>query len=362
MGNFAIIVHPIEISDVYRRLKFLRRFPLPAAEAVTRSLPPFKLSKITGIQSPYGKTTGYFICCPLTSAQMVQLPQGKVIKKIIQAGRLAERLDVGIVGLGAMTALVGDAGVTLAGNLKIAVTTGNAFALVTALEAAVKAAEAMGMDPGGAEFVVVGAGMPAGSVVARLLARKVRFLTLFAENNRELDYLSVRILKESGLAVKITADIRRAVRRADILINVTGAAGGIIDVSELKPGAVVCDVTRPRDLARRVAELRDDVFAIEGALVEVPGHVDLGFNLGLPPGTVSAGMAETMMLALEDRYELCSLGHELSVGQADEIAGLARKHRFRVSGLRCFDRAVNPEQIAAIRRKAIRSLSRLQKE
>ena len=54
------------------------------------------------------------------------MPEEKVLKKIIRTGKIAERLGK-IVGLGAMTAVVGDAGITTARNLNIAVTTGNSY-------------------------------------------------------------------------------------------------------------------------------------------------------------------------------------------------------------------------------------------
>ena len=65
--------------------------------------------------------------------------------------------------------------------------------------------------------------------------------------------------------------------------------------------------------------------------MDVPGEVDFGFDFGLPPGKAYACMAETMVLALEGRYECYSLGKEIQVGQVREIAQLARKHGFRVS-------------------------------
>jgi predicted amino acid dehydrogenase len=358
MADFAIIIHPIEISDVYRKLKFLHRWPLPAVEAVTRNLPAFRLSDITGVQSPLAKVSGHFVCCPLTATQMAQLPRDKVLKKIVGAGRIAEKLGAGIVGLGGMTALVSDAGITIAKNLRNAVTTGNSYTVATGLLAARKAAEMMGMDFSRSEVLVVGASIPAGSVCARILARDVRFLTLLTGGKKRLDTLATRIFKESGLAVKVTTDSRRAVQRADILINVTGSDDGFIDAADLKPGAVVCDITRPRDLSRRLAALRDDVFVIEGAVVEVPGKVDFGFDFGFQPGTSSPCMAETMILALEGRFESYTLGTEMSVTQVDEIAGLAARHNFRLSGFRRFESVVDPNQVALIRRNAMRKLSR----
>lgn len=358
MGNFAFIIHPIELDDVFRKLKFMRNWPVPLVETVVRALPPFKVSEISGIKSQYAETSGYFVTCPLTSKQMVTLPEDVVVRKIIKAGKVAEKLGAKIVGLGAMTSVVGDAGITVAKNLDIAVTTGNSYTVATALQGTKKAAALMGLDLSRAEVLVVGATGAIGSVCARILARDARFLTLLARDKQKLDSLASRILSETGLAAKVTSDIKSAVQRADIIIAVTGSAEAVIDVTDLKPGAVVCDVARPRDVSKRCAELRNDVLVIEGGVVDIPGEVDFGFNFGFPPRTSYACMAETILLSLEERYEPFTLGRDLSVAQVDEISRIADKHGFTLSGFRSFERAVTEAEIAAVRLNAEKNRTR----
>jgi predicted amino acid dehydrogenase len=72
---------------------------------------------------------------------------------------------------------------------------------------------------------------------------------------------------------------------------------------------------------------------IAGGVVDVPGEVDFGFNFGLPPGKAYACLAETMVLALDGRYESYSLGKRVRGEQVHEIAQLARKHGFRLSAI-----------------------------
>lgn len=361
MGDFAFIVHPIELDDVFRKLKFMRKWPVPLVETIVKALPPFTVSEITGVQSSHATTSGHFISCPLTSKQMVTLPEDKVLKKIISAGKVAEKHGAKIVGLGAMTSVIGDAGITVAKNLNIAVTTGNSYTVATALQGTKKAAELMGIDIANAEVLVMGATGSIGSVCARILARDTRFLTLLARDKTKLDLLSTRIMRETGLATKVSSDVKRSVQRADIIIAVTGSADSVIDVMDLKPGAVVCDVARPRDVSKRAAELRDDVLVIEGGVVDVPGDVDFGFNFGFPPRTSYACMAETMILSLEGRFESFTLGRDLSVTQVDDITRMADKHGFKISGFRSFERAISPETIATIRKNAQRKLKDVHK-
>jgi predicted amino acid dehydrogenase len=285
---------------------------------------------------------------------MVSLPEKFVMERIISTGRLAEKLGAEILGLGAMTSVVGDAGITVARNLNIAVTTGNSYTVATAIEATEKAAAMMDIDLPRAEVAIVGATGSIGAVCAKILARRCQHLTLVARNEAKLFRLAGEIKDMTGVKARITSHSQEAIRRADVIITVTSAVDTIIEPGDLKPGAVVCDVARPRDVSRRVAEMRDDVLVIDGGVVEVPGNVNFNFNFGYPPGLAYACMAETMILALEGRIENFTLGRELTVEQIDTINRLAAKHGFRVAGFRSFELPVSEARVAAIREQARR--------
>jgi len=356
MNKFAFIIHPLEKEDFYRKLKFMRRWPEAFVDAA-RFLPPFKVSDITGVQGPEAACEGLFVGCPLTATQILSLPEDYVLKKIIKAGKVAEKNGAKIVGLGAMTSVVGDAGLTIAKNLDIAVTTGNSYTVGTALEGTREGARLMGHDLNKAEVLVVGATGAIGSVCAKILARDVRFLTLLARNTNRLENLAASITAETGLVPAITQNVQEAVQRADIIVAVSGAAESLIQAEDLKPGAVVCDVARPRDVSKSVAVQRPDVLVIEGGVVAVPGDVNFNFNFGFPPKTSYACMAETMILAMEGRFESFSLGRDMSVSQIDEICALAKKHGFGLGGMRSFERAVSPEHIESVRKAAEKARS-----
>jgi hypothetical protein len=112
-----------------------------------------------------------------------------------------------------------------------------------------------------------------------------------------------------------------------------------------------------------VARERDDVLVIEGGVVAVPGEMRIPmagkpgqeFDFGFPPGTAYACMSETMMLALEGRYESFTLGKEVSVAQVDEMNELAEKHGFHLAGFRSFEKAIDAAAIDRIRHNAFGS-------
>lgn len=352
MNKFAFMIHPLDVHDVARKFPLAKKLPDSLVENVFRFFPPVKASHITGVKSAYAEVEGYFVGCTLTTRQMLNMPEKYVLKKIIETGKLAEQLGAKILGLGATTSVVGDAGITVAKNLRIAVTTGNSYTVYTALEGTRKAAEIMGVDLAEAEVVIIGATGSIGAICARIMARETRYITLVARNLEKLEALARQIMLESGLAVSITTDVKKALSKADIVITVTSSAETIIQPEYLKPGAIVCDVARPRDVSKKVAELRDDVLIIEGGMVEVPGDVNFNFNFGYPPKLALACMAETMILALEGRFENFTLGRELTLEQVEEIGKLAKKHGFRLAGFRSFERPVEEQQIESIRQKA----------
>lgn len=351
MHRFAFIIHPLSVADVARKPKYrvARRLPESWVEAGLRFVKPQVLSEITGVRSPTGaETSGWFIGCPLTARQLIQGNVERNLRTIIACGRLAEEQGAEILGLGAFTSVVGDAGITVARALDIGVTTGNSYTVATAIEGALKAAEMVGIVPPQARAAVLGATGSIGKVCARLLAPQVGALTLAARRQAELKDLAAQ-LTGLGAAVDVTTEVNQALHDADLVIAVTAAVDAIIQPEMLKAGSVVCDVARPRDVSRKVAEQRQDVLVIEGGAVEVPGEVEFNFDFGFPPRTAYACMAETMILALEGRTGDYSLGRDISLEQVEEISGLARKHGFRLAGFRSFERTVTEEQIARVR-------------
>ncbi|HIE52340.1 MAG TPA: shikimate dehydrogenase, partial [Armatimonadetes bacterium] len=159
MDKFAFILHPLEVSDIARKYPFTAKLPPRLVEwAATRFIRPKVISSITGIRSRTGvEIEGIFVGCPLTARRMLEEDEAFVLAKIIAAGRVAEEEGAKIVGLGAWTSVVGDAGITVAENLNIAVTTGNSYTAATALEGTRRAAALMGTDLAQARVAVIGA-------------------------------------------------------------------------------------------------------------------------------------------------------------------------------------------------------------
>jgi predicted amino acid dehydrogenase len=352
--TFAFIIHPINPKrDVSRKFPLLGKILTEQqVNFFSAYFPPVYISEITGVtsQSTGKEIKGWFIACPFTPQRMLQLPVNMVYDKLVACGHKAERLGARVLGLGAFTSVVGDAGKTISDRLSMPVTTGDSYTITMAVEAVRKAAEVMEIPLSGATAAVVGATGAIGSVCAQMLAGDVAELILIGR--REDAIHAVREKCEGrGALLRAGTDIS-LIYDADLILTVTSAIDAVIYPQHLKPGAVVCDVARPRDVSKLVADRRDDVLVIEGGMVEVPGPVDFHFDFGFPPGKSYACMAETMALALEGRYEDYSVGKELTIEQALEMGEICARHGFKLSGFRSFERAVTDEQIARVKEKA----------
>jgi predicted amino acid dehydrogenase len=352
--TFAFIIHPIHIKeDVARKYPFLGKvLTEPQINFFSRFFPPVYLSEVNGIRSiaTGRELKGWLIACPFTPPTMMSLPVETVYRKIVACGIMAEELGAKILGLGAYTSVVGDAGQTIAERLDIPVTTGDSYTVTMAVEAIREAARVMDIPMKSATVAVVGATGAIGKTCAELLARECAKLVLVG---RRLDAVEATRERCEGHGAIVTAstDIN-SIYPADLILTVTSAVHAIIEPRHLKPGAVVCDVARPRDVSKQVAAERNDVLVIEGGMIEVPGPVDFHFDFGFPPKMAYACMAETMALALEQRYEDYTIGKEIDVEQAHEIGAIAQRHGFRLSGFRSFEQAVSAETIAAVRERA----------
>lgn len=356
--TFAFIIHPITIrKDVNRKFPPLGTIlPEPVIHWASQFFPPLYISEITGAVSQHNgrEIKGWFLAVPFTPATMMRLPVPKVYDKIVATGLKAQKLGARQLGLGAFTSVVGDAGKTIADRLDMPVTTGDSYTVAIAIQAIYEAAAQMTIDVSQASVAVVGATGAIGKACARLLAKKCGKLILVGRRPEAVQ--EVREVCEGFHAQVVgTTDIS-AIYEAELILTVTSAIEAIIEPKHLKPGAVILDVARPRDVSVQVAAERQDVLVIEGGMVEAPGpNIDFHFNFGFPPRKVFACMAETMALAMEGRYEDYTIGRDLSIDRIEEIEGIATKHGFKLAGLRSFERAVTPETITHVLESALQS-------
>ncbi|TAH48638.1 MAG: serine carboxypeptidase [Chloroflexota bacterium] len=353
VNKFAFVIHPLQVDFIrkHKMLKWTKYLPDDLVETTAAYFPPLYLSKITGAQSPTTgqRVEGYLYSLGATPRQMMQRGEKFTYMRLNQAARMAERKGARIMGLGAFTSVVGDAGITVANEADIAITSGNSLTVAATLEAAKQAVIQMGAtDLTRGKVMIVGATGSIGSVCARLLAQAIRDVVLVSIEPAKLIELKRTIQAETPDAqVTIALHPNELLGECDLIVTATSAFGQrVVDITQCKPGAVICDVARPPDIGAAEAALRPDVLVIESGEVLIPGDIDFGYDIGLPPKTSYACLAETCLLAMEGRFEDYTLGRNIEMERVKEIYRLFKKHDFKLAGLRSHGEYITEADVA----------------
>ncbi len=93
----------------------------------------------------------------LLPQQLVEFPREEVYRRVVRAIEIGAELGAQVAGLGAFTAVVGDAGVTINARSPIPVTTGNSLTIAAGLKICFAAPREMGIDSARSTAVVIGA-------------------------------------------------------------------------------------------------------------------------------------------------------------------------------------------------------------
>ena len=326
VNRFSFVIHPLDASFIHKHpaLRWTRYLPDNLVEAVAAYMPPLYLSRIRGGRSPATgqRIEGLLLALGATPRQMLRHSERFTYRRLNAAARMSERMGARIMGLGAFTKVVGDAGITVAHEADIAVTSGNSLTVAATLEAAKIAVAKMGAsDLTHGKVMIIGATGSIGAVCSRLLAQAIHDVVLVSIEPEKLIELKRKIQAETpGAHVAIATRSDELLGDCDLVVTATSAFGQrIMDISKCKPGAVVCDVARPADIGPPEAALRPDVLVVESGEVIIPGDVDFGFDIGLPPKVAYACLAEAALLAMEGRFEDYTLGRNLSLDKVKEI-------------------------------------------
>jgi predicted amino acid dehydrogenase len=360
--KFAFVIHPTSLEDVVRYEPGAVGKGLPLIEKIMEWMPAYAAVHVTGVRTPDGRETeGWFVAAPFMPEPILRLPREQVYAKILDAIRIGVDLGAEIVGLGAFTGVVGDAGITIAERSPIPVTTGNSLTIAAGVASLLRGASEMEIELAGATAVVLGATGSIGSACVELLAPHLEHIVLVARNRTRLEKLAAELRERVTCGLSVETDVRAAVPRGRLVLTATSSTLELIEPADLQTGAVVCELSLPHDVGRRVALERPDVLVTEGGNMLVPGTPNFervrqpgrAFDLGLPPATALACMSETMVLALEEHRAHYTLGRGIDLAKVREIDKLASRAGFALGGMRAFDKALTLEDVAATKRAAL---------
>ncbi len=377
--KFAFVIHPLSRRDVLRYPLFKPVGLLPSPmikkfEALLAKAPGLPYGRISGVRSEATgvHADGYIYFVGATPRAMLDAKPEAIYDRINGIAKMAAREGVKIIGLGAFTKIVGDAGVTIAAQSPIPVTTGNSLSAAATLWAAKEACRKMGFLkplPGSdvrvqGTVMVIGATGSIGKACTSVLGASFNHIIIAAINAPRLMAYQEE-LKEMypECRIQVTTEPARFASQCDLIVVSTSATeGGAFGLATVKPGCVICDVSRPLTFSAEEAMKRPDVLIIESGEIELPGNdIRIDCDLGLARGVVHACLAETALLALEGRYESFTLSRNINYRKVKEIYKIARKHGARLAEIRSPNGIITDQEIELCREHALRALEESEK-
>lgn len=378
VGRFCFLIHYTEEEDLLRSDPSFASFtPEERADWMqwAKRIGPGFAWPIPQSRSPAGATVeGMIMSVPLLPSAMLGKGRPSARAMIQDATDMAVEYGASRLGLGAFTSVVTNGGAAVA-NRGVPVTSGNTLTTVAAVTASERVARRVGLDLSEAHVVVVGATGAIGRLASLMLARRAGRLSLVGNaRNRHApqlidkvadDVIRMLLLEDQPFAAGVlsktvrsllhadiahdkdlaedlayacaehgmhsplvtTTDLDASLATADLVLVATSADIALVDPGMLRPGTIVCDVSRPPNVAQTDLE-HHDVLVFDGGLVQPPFTIDLGPFQTLPKNLSWGCLGETMLLALEGETRDYSLGRDLLLSDADRIAAMARKHGF----------------------------------
>lgn len=383
-GRFAFLVHPLAWKDYPRldpSLAILTEKQLATlSSSLADNFKPFVIGE-TRVVANNGKAAyGEFILVPRRADELKAAPRHEAIRQIREGVEVAQKRGAKIVGLGAYTSVVTEGGLYLKNDSLPALTTGNSYTVVAACETVRRAAAERNWTLALRTVAVVGAGGAIGRAVSILLAGEVgrlilagnpehpeqsrlnllyvagciassigeirrrqdlaqgsvaswiaehRWTRLANPDRNSLIKLGEELIQRTGV-VTLSTDLDTVLPQADIVVCCTSSTERLVRADNLGPDAIVCDISRPSNVSPDLAASRPDVMVLNGGVIRLPQDSSLGFSTFLPPGHAYACMAETIMMAMDQRYHHASLGFDLSLPWIFELEQLARELDFEV--------------------------------
>lgn len=326
-GEFAFLVHPRDLSDVQRKYPFMKNFPNWFLKLFIYLLWPVICSQVIGLKRENGEEIkGWIIGCPLAASQMLK-NRKLAKKKILKTAKLAEKLGVKIIGLGALISSLTNGGLELANKIRTPLTTGNSYTVAVTLEGVNKIIKEKNIDLRLSWIAIIGATGSTGEAVSKILASKAFKLILIGRTPKHLYSLADSLCEiNPKIVAEVSTDVRSIIK-ADIVIVATSAIEALVKQEHLKIGAVVYDITQPQNVSPDIIKIRKDILVIDGGLVETPG-INFHFNFGLPREIAFACLAETMLLALEGKFDRSFVGR-VKIDQVKKLKELGEKYGFR---------------------------------
>jgi predicted amino acid dehydrogenase len=329
----------------------------------------FTYRKVSSLQ--HMSCSGKVFCVFLTPEQLLG-NQVRAVELVVEACRQAQQWGAEIVGLGAMTAVIGSRGKEINEHSPIPVTTGNSLTVYSSLKAFHEIVKKLEIDIHKQKVVMVGfPGSITLAITRALMEEGISLIVVGRRNTPFVKSFMSDLDGETRKNVEFSNDLPDALNRGKIIFSAT-SSGHIINPDTLQPGSIVFDIAQPRDVINN-GKKRKDVLIIDAGTVTLPKTTLSDFHAvslpffsfltlpawtwqlrklsflnysGIGPYYIPSCLAETITLTLEERRESFSLGRELELDKIREIGKLSEKHGFIFDQFISFEKGISKENVA----------------
>lgn len=302
------------------------------------------------------EATGKIVYLPRGPEDMLEHVE-EAVEEIKKAALELEEWGAEIIGLGGYTASIGGRGrdvqECLKGSAKI--TTGNTFTATTSVDTLDYILDKLGLDIEGLKVAVVGFPGSIALLITKLLVHKGAKVTAVGrrENLMVKKYFADSL--DCFEKISFTTEPEDAFKDAQVVFTAT-TTGGFISRSSLPKGCIVIDVGEPKDMCQE--EERPEVLVVDGGRFGFEEGVEL---LNVPMSSLFADgfygcVGETILLALDNAQDRCSVGRMLSLDNGMAIGKMAKRHGFVVKGISCGKKPVGDGEIYKIKSHMDRKL------
>ncbi|TGD98926.1 aminotransferase class III-fold pyridoxal phosphate-dependent enzyme [Methylobacterium nonmethylotrophicum] len=338
-ARFAFVVHLLGPSDMHRFDPSFARFTTAQLDGFRRRTAPFVRPFASGalqVRDRAGReAAGELLVIPHTPEELLALPGAEARDLVQRAVDLGAERGAAVIGLGGFSSIVSDGGLALKAPPELRITSGNSLTTWTALAAVERACAARRMPLEGCTVAILGAAGAIGHALARLCPDRAGALLLVGNPRSaqggldRLEAIAAACRAASGRPVRATLDLD-ALAEADVVFTATSAVAPFLRGTQLRRGALICDVSRPKNAMPDLYAERPDLVPVGSGLLRAPAGAALD-RLGEcgQPDVLVACAAETIVLALSGHRDghLCGA---LDLATIEAIGRLATQAGFAV--------------------------------
>jgi len=337
-ARFAFIVHLLDADSMRRFDASLAPFSDAELEGlksrITEFIKPYPFGELAVRSADGRRTEGELIALPHLPAELLALSEDDAVALVQSAVDLAVERGAEVVGLAGFSSIVTFGGLALHAREGVRVTSGNSYTSWVAMQALEASCADQGVSLADRTVAVVGATGAIGHALSLLCAERTAELILIGnpqvadasigrlrivaqDCERHVRALAAagrkfrpgtfaeRVLRRPAAAgnadpgITVTTDIDQHLPRAHAVLTATNAVLPFISARHLRKGALVCDISRPFNVASDLGAERRDVRMVDGGLVQAPdGSVLELLEEPDRSNVLLACAAETIILAL----------------------------------------------------------------